>query len=122
MFCIIFTVWASEGLGFRVQGCTKANPEEEMKELKEMSRWQPRSVTRVVLSRSCTLVRGSHTKIKELRSLLEGSWVVISGYKSPNMGYKYGYPTYNPTYNSGRRAIGCTSASFVFMWVLRFLL
>ena len=21
------------------------------------------------------------------------------GYKSPNMGYKYSYPTYNPTYN-----------------------
>ena len=21
------------------------------------------------------------------------------GYKSPNMGYKYSYPTYSPTYN-----------------------
>ena len=31
-------------------------------------------------------------------TLLGGSWVVISGgYKSPNMGYKYSYPTYNLT-------------------------
>ena len=31
------------------------------------------------------------------RERLGGSWVVISGVLSPpNMGHKYGYPTYNP--------------------------
>ena len=32
--------------------------------------------------------------------LLGGSWVVLSRVinKSPNMGYKYSYPTYSPTY------------------------
>ena len=38
---------------------------------------------------------------KELRT--ETTWRFMGtykwGYKSPNVGYKYSYPTYNPTYN-----------------------
>ena len=34
---------------------------------------------------------------------MEGTWRFMGGhkwgYKSPNMGYKYSYPTHNPTYN-----------------------
>ena len=34
------------------------------------------------------------------KAMLGGSWVVISGgYKSPNIGNNYSYPTYDPTYN-----------------------
>ena len=38
-----------------------------------------------------------------LTMLVRGSWRFRCsykwGYKSPNTGYKYSYPTYNPSYN-----------------------
>ena len=36
----------------------------------------------------------------KLTVILGGSWVVIRGYKSPNMGYKYSYPTCNYPWTS----------------------
>ena len=32
-------------------------------------------------------------------AVLGGSWVVIRGVMSPNMGYNYSYPASDPTYN-----------------------
>ena len=44
--------------------------------------------------------QASRLVLKGFGALLAGSWVVIRwGCKSPNMGYKYSYPTYNPIYN-----------------------
>ena len=38
---------------------------------------------------------GNHARLGMLDVLLGGSWVVISGVVSPNIGYNHSYPTCN---------------------------
>ena len=54
----------------------------------------------LVENRERALAEDSGSGVLRASCLLGGSRVVVSGvFKSRNMGYKYSYPTYNPTYN-----------------------